>query len=644
MKVIIEILKIILGIILGLVLSFVTILCINAYEESSGRFILHTWLIALIIAGWLFLVLWLLLRRLSAKELQTKDIEHLPKSISELIDGIIDAMRYRRSVRAEVRQELTDHFTDALAGCKTEEEKQAATKELIEAFGDVELLGKLLRRAKKRCRPMWRTMVVRFFQLVGICFVLLILYIGWFFTGKPQITTNYLEIMNQQVRPVADDSQNAWPLYQQAAQIYQKPGMVKIEAPPLEENETGPMEPYEMEPYGMEPLVAEEEDFDQIPRTLETLSEQERDILQQWISDNQEPLELIVQGNKRSCYWQVYGMGENNPHEMLAMLLPHLSEYKKLANLMCWQGLLSAEQGDFEKTFDIIFEAYSFGDHLRGQNTTLIEQLVAWAIEKTSLETLRIVLSEYDGKYDASILNGVRERYAILLESKDFSIDFDAEKLYMYDEAQRCFTQSRFGKSHLYFPRLQMLTDNDIEDQWELVGPRAFQFLFTHPDKEETLREVEKFYTELENISKMTPATVRLKGLHINGVEEMIEKNIFLSILMPALSKINQLAWRTRAETEATLAILAILQYEQEHGELSESLDILVAKGLLDEVPIDLFSDKPFAYRRTEDGFTLYSVGLNFTDDGGVPGTDEDGEPRRWGNHGDRIFWLADVQ
>ena len=91
------------------------------------------------------------------------------------------------------------------------------------------------------------------------------------------------------------------------------------------------------------------------------------------------------------------------------------------------------------------------------------------------------------------------------------------------------------------------------------------------------------------------------------------------------------------------LAILAVLQYEKEQGELPQSLDVLVEKGLLNEVPIDPFSDKPLVYRKTDDGFTLYSVGLNFIDDGGMPddykGKNKSPQAKKWTEKGDTVFW-----
>ncbi|MBC8377932.1 MAG: hypothetical protein H8E62_02030 [Planctomycetes bacterium] len=611
MQVFIKILKFVAGTVLGLFVSYMLIFGLdvvfnfNACNATRADF----WLIGGFVSVCVFLCNYLFFIGSSSKKIHTQGIEHLPESIAELIDGIIDVVKYRRSVRADVRQELVDHFTDALAYCENEFEKQKRIGELVAEFGDIKLLGALIRRGKKRCRPLWRTMVARMFQFTGICFLLLILYIGWFFTGKPVITTNYIEIMNEQVRPVADENQNAWPFYKQAAE---------------------------------KRIECEDEKFDFLPRSISTLSEQDRQIIQQAISDNIESLDLIRKGNRKPYYWQVYTHPEEYTVGMIGLLLPHLSDYRHLSRLLCWQGLLRAEQGDFEKAFDDLLEAYSFGQHLRGQNITIIEQLMAMSIEGMSVDIFRVVLAEYDEQIHAAQLNLVRQRFASMIADKDFTIDFGSEKLCMYDEAQRSFTESRFGRSHLYLPRLRNIGgfSESEDDIVALFGKSPIHVLFTHPDKETTLADVERLYAEMEKIAAMTPASVKAQGLDTDEVPlEVIKKNIFLSILMPALERVNIIAWGGRVQAYAVITIMAILQYQKENGEYPQSLNVLVDKGLLKEVPIDPFSDKPLVYRRTDDGFILYSVGSNFTDDGGTSETDSKGKPRSWGKNGDHIFW-----
>jgi hypothetical protein len=55
---------------------------------------------------------------------------------------------------------------------------------------------------------------------------------------------------------------------------------------------------------------------------------------------------------------------------------------------------------------------------------------------------------------------------------------------------------------------------------------------------------------------------------------------------------------------------------------------------------MDPWSDKPLVYKKTESSFTLYSVGKNFVDDGGVSAKDKDGQIQMWNEkEGDVVFW-----
>ena len=124
------------------------------------------------------------------------DMEHLPVDVAEFIDLIVKKMRYKRKVRRDVRQELVDHFTDALADCENENEKNEQAQKLIKQFGNAKVLAKLIRRGKKRCRPLWKKAIIRSFQGLGIFVLLFILYSLWFFTGKPTVNVDYVKYSN----------------------------------------------------------------------------------------------------------------------------------------------------------------------------------------------------------------------------------------------------------------------------------------------------------------------------------------------------------------------------------------------------------------------------------------------------------------
>jgi hypothetical protein len=76
----------------------------------------------------------------------------------------------------------------------------------------------------------------------------------------------------------------------------------------------------------------------------------------------------------------------------------------------------------------------------------------------------------------------------------------------------------------------------------------------------------------------------------------------------------------------ALVAQIAAERYKRDKGTYPESLAELQQAGYLKELPIDPWSDKPLVYRKTADGYILYSVGTNFTDDGGQS-VDKDSKP-----------------
>lgn len=71
------------------------------------------------------------------------------------------------------------------------------------------------------------------------------------------------------------------------------------------------------------------------------------------------------------------------------------------------------------------------------------------------------------------------------------------------------------------------------------------------------------------------------------------------------------------AADRAARTALAIERFRRaEQDRPPDTLDVLVPR-FLDALPVDPFTDQPVRYRRTADGYVVYSVGPNLRDDGG---------------------------
>lgn len=286
---------------------------------------------------------------------QKKDYHELPRVAVDFIDSVVERIRYRKKVRQEVRDELIDHFAVGLSECGTVEEKEAAAREMIEEFGDIKTLSCLIRRGKKRCRPLWKKVIIRSFQGIGISILCFILYSVWFFCGTPNPTIDYLAAFNERVRPKIADEGNAWPHYEKAASLYVEP-----------DEETKKLS-------------------DQLSRNLSpdlsSFTDEELALLESWFSANDAAWNEYSAGTQMPYCYKEYGYGgtEQENQWLIGILLPHLSELKNLSKIGVWRAKFALEQGDGQQALDICVKLLKVSKHWQNQ-ATLIEMLVGMAI------------------------------------------------------------------------------------------------------------------------------------------------------------------------------------------------------------------------------------------------------------------------
>ncbi len=548
-------------------------------------------------------------RWIRSSAISSLKLESLPRKASDYIMSVGRYMSYRLRVRLEVMNELAGHFDNELKNCTTDEEKEQKAQKLIEQFGDAKLLGILLRRAKKRCRPLWRTVVARTFQTIGVLILCLIIYLVWFFTGKPVITTNYIAELNRIVRPTADESLNAAPLYNKAAEIYSK---------------------------------LPDDIFKPLGGKYDEANDADRQAMEKLLGDHKETLDLVTAGTKKPYFWESYKSCQGN--EMMGLFLPNVSEYRKLAYSLCWRAHFRARENRFEEAFDDIKSCYRLGRHLRG-DTSLIEQLVGIAIQGLALQELRSILSQ--NCPDSALLAKLEQNFEQMTSNADSTISLKTERLCMYDEIQRCFTADHIGGGHLYFPRIIQISlagesfpNKKRDDTFGKIFQVWLNVIFTHPNKQQTLKSINELYGDFEKESLKNPVQRHAeKAQREKEFNELVSNNLFIGTLCPALEKVVEINHRLPTDVRATQTIIAVLRYRQDKGRLPENLEQLVTAGYLKKLPIDPFSDKLFVYKKTGDNFLLYSIGSNFTDDGGKVARNDKGKVKKYADQGDWVFW-----
>jgi hypothetical protein len=538
------------------------------------------------------------------------ELNTLPQPAQEFIKLIIKKMRYRRSVRRDVQAELTAHFEDELRNCTDKQQKQQKAQQIIEQFGDAKLLGILLRRAKKRCRPLWRTITARLFQTVGILILCLIIYIAWFLSGKPAVKVDYIARVNRLVRPVADESLNAMLLFDEAVAA----------CPNLPDRNDAIWK-----------------------KSYHDMNETEKETVSDIVRRCSESLQLIEQGLQKPYCWQEYKAEPDSDGSLFSILLPNLSDFRNLGRILCFRAQIQAADGQCAEAFNSLITCYRFGRMIKQGEKNLVEQLVGIAVEATAISNIRQIMQHY--KIDVPLLAQFQQEFEKAYADEDFTTNMTLEKYLVYDEIQRCFTDG-LGGGHLYIKQLMSLFDSEtvgLPLVELLFSGEGWRILFAHPNKAQTKEQADALYDFIEETSKMSPAQLHEqseKGIHLDEqVESMIRGNIFLNILMPAFGAVHKIDYRIKTDIHSVPVITATLRFKANTGQYPQDLTQLKQAGYINEIPIDPFSDKPLVYRKTDEGFILYSVGLDYKDDGGALGTNSEGKKTICADEGDAVFW-----
>lgn len=525
----------------------------------------------------------------------------LPRCAVEYIDQVVRQVRCRKRVRAEVHEELRAHFEDDLRDCADAQQREARARALIGQFGDATLLAALCRRAKKRCRPLWQKALVRTGQGILVVLAYTVLCSLPLFLGRPTIRVNYVEWLNDRWRPQDREAANAAVYYEQAAGLYVKP------------------------PQGLQQKV------ETTRPELEDYNDVELGLLATWLDENAPAFAKLRQGADTPDYWPIYDTNESNLRDPNFMDKPMdaLPKYRHLVFALAHEAAYEVHRGRLQDGLDDCLVIWRVGRHWQGRGF-LIEQLVGMAIESLAYARVFDILHnqpDMPGPVLGRVQNGLRA----LQDEHRCVVSFDGEKALWYDSIQRTFTDDGKGGGHALRQGFPFAAGD-----WR--GNLLGVFVFDYPGRCETMAMVERFFERAQS-ALTTPPGEEGPKLVSQEKEEIPFGNMLLSILPPAYGRIGQQVWRLKTGELATLTVVAVLRHAAERGNLPESLDELVQRGYLDALPEDPFGAGSLSYRTTNDHFLLYSWGENLTDDGGVQGLRQGGQPGLWADNGDWVFW-----
>ncbi len=563
-------------------------------------------------------------RRPDAKRLVAE--AQLPQVLCATVLDIVKRTRLWRSENADVADELIAHFSDGLAAGRS-------AQTLVSDFGSPELAARLIRRAKRRQRPLaWRAWV-RSLQGVGLLFgVVVVIYLFAavrLYTGTPRITHDYLADVNAVATSVPPD-ERAWPVYRAALLSF---GDLR-DLPWSTDPRPGDAE----WPQFSAKLAAHAEAF---ALAREAAARPGMGYVAGYKIDEAD-----------AVLWpDLITSGPHNPQGgLLGVLLPHLRELRKLTRLLALDAYRAAATGDGATVSADLEAGLRMAGHSR-ELPMLLSDMLSLAQTTLVLNTLGEILAYYPQIFTDDQLHRLAHQLAALDRGR-LVARLDGEKMLFHDTMQHMYTDDGDGDGHLTAEGLRWLTTATAvkppQPPTTRVGPLAPAAALLMAGRREMTDEYERWFAraEAEHAKPLWEQDPMVVNREIGQMQlSLIQTTRYfpLILLMPSLGKAGRMGPIVAQQRDAMLVAIALELYRRRRGVWPASLDPLVPE-LLPAVGPDRFDGQPLRYRLLDGKPLVYAIGWDRNDDRGRPPRNQRGRPeprlaRNTQADGDWILW-----
>jgi type II secretory pathway pseudopilin PulG len=291
---------------------------------------------------------------------------------------------------------------------------------------------------------------------------------------------------------------------------------------------------------------------------------------------------------------------------------------------------LRVSEGHIDDAWQDLLACHRLG-RLVARGATLIELLVGIAIDgvASSADLRFLQYAELKGEQLDECMRELRELPSMppLADKMDFGERLSTLQLVvLFDrygpEALENFDKDTPAKEPSPWAKL-FRADVDCEPALRNINRWYDRIAKTLrvPDRTAREKQVEQLVAELKTLKKTTQESMpgafellfakdsaRIRGETIG--------NILIGLMLPAFNKVQSAADRCEQVQNNLYLAFALAAYQRDQGRYPKELDALAPK-YLKKIPNDLFSGNPLVYRPSENGYLLYSVGVNGQDEQG---------------------------
>ena len=294
-------------------------------------------------------------------------------------------------------------------------------------------------------------------------------------------------------------------------------------------------------------------------------------------------------------------------------ILPHLALHKSMAVQLRTRAAARVAAGDTAGAAEDIDTMFRLAE-LTGEDPTLIGYLVRVAIQNIASGAFWDGTSQH--AWSEAQLVAFQQRFAALKQRDALVQAFRGERLF----GKTTFELMRQGRLD---PEMLGAMDSGRDGFIGAVMPKAWllQNQAYHSRVMDQVVDALQRSDPEHGIGAKGSAweTERIDGWLVDTTRQRYHPyRIFTHMLLPALAQVHAKADRSLTTARLAMAVAALERHRLANGGYPKALADLVPR-FLPTVPLDPMDGQPLRYRLNADGsFTLYGVGPNHADDGGI--------------------------
>ena len=307
--------------------------------------------------------------------------------------------------------------------------------------------------------------------------------------------------------------------------------------------------------------------------------------IREFVKTNHLVIDMLIDASQvKNCDWGLdFSQG-------LEMEMPQMASMRKLSYLVLADAKILAKDGNYDAAIGRCTSIYKMARHVNDR--VLISYLVAVSINSQTNECLTQIMS--DMPLNVESLNNLKRQLteidsipfsvkpAILAERECMLTNMTAEQLpkivNLCEEVDKSIKEKILSLDEAALNRNRAYFEN-----YYAGVIAAFDMLYLKGD------------TALKNLNEKLQGDIKYNN----------PDAILTGVLGPALNKIYSITTRFKTHNNAIRTAVEVYIIKAKTGKLPDVLP--------DGLPGDLFSDKPFAYEKTAEGFVLRCQGKDLS-------------------------------